>query len=277
MVGLPPGNSEVLTEIRPNLTLAPPSTGPIYVRSDPCPTGGELGPRCARLDTVLGELDAVRAIVSPIDPALTTRIDGTIADLSAQKSALLHLQQAVNALRSAVQTHVNMLGGTILNDFTALVTTYGNFDTRRSWYLSADTGVAVAPELGEVFPYVGTNIYFRPVNKQAPPTVFLSRFSAIVGFTLTSNLIKPGETQSLFGTNANLLLGAGLRATDVLRFNGGVLVLKGVNPNPLINRTRLEITPYFSFSADIDLAGIMSGLFGSQEKPPATLGGGAKN
>jgi hypothetical protein len=158
-------------------------------------------------------------------------------------------------------------------EYRALTTTVGNFDTRKSWYLSMDTGIAIAPGLNEIFPYVGTNIYFRPVNKEAPPTVFLSRFSMLFGFTWTSNLNKPGETQALYGDNANIVIGAGLRATDVLRLTAGALVLKGVNPNPLIDRTRLEVTPFFSISADIDVAGILSGVFGANKTPP-TLGAG---
>ena len=135
-----------------------------------------------------------------------------------------------------------------------------------------DTGVAISPVINEIYPYVGTNIYFRPVNKDAPPGPFLTRFAALVGFTWTTNLKKAGQRQALYGQDAMLVVGGGLRFTEVLRGNGGVLVFKGIDPNPLLNKTRLSVTPFFSFSADIDLGGIVAGVFGV--KPPAKFLGG---
>ena len=274
LVGVPPGSPpQVLTDVQTDSSLAaPPAAG--YLPTEPCPTGAELGQRCVRLDEWRARIGQAEALVRTAgNLGLANDIHTTFLDFEEQKIRLLNLQYAANQREAAMARHLAALQATIAQDYTALLTTIGNFDTRRSWYLSMDTGIAIAPGLNEIFPYVGTNIYFRPINKEAPPTVFLSRFSMLLGFTWTSNLIKPGETRALFGDNANLILGAGLRATDVLRFNGGILVVKGVNPNPLINRTRIEVTPYFSLSADIDVAGIMSGLFGAGARPPGTLGG----
>src|SRR5262249_44806559 len=155
------------------------------------------------------------------------------------------LQHDANSRDDAIQANVNTLKGTIATTFTTPITTVGNLETRRTWYLSMDVGFAIAPWFGEVFPYLGANVYFRPVNTSAPPGPFLSRFSALLGFTFTDNLIKPRETRPLFGESGNLVVGAGLRATNIIRLNGGALVFKGVNPNPLIDRTRIEVTPFF--------------------------------
>jgi hypothetical protein len=290
-VGLPKGApSEVLTDVKHDLSLPPPVG--IYPDTHPCPADGDLNARCRLLDDTRERLGQLASLVDaqaralPAGPprnrlieianqiALRASPASTARRLGTQKTRLLDLQHAANERFRAIDRHVQRLEGLVATEFRALTTTVGNFDTRKAWYVSMDTGLAIAPGLNEVFPYVGSNIYFRPVNKEAPPTVFLSRFSMLLGFTWTSNLNKPGETRPLYGANANILLGAGLRATDVLRLTGGVLVLKGVNPNPLIDRTRIEITPFFSISADIDVAGILTGVFGAN-KAPATLGAGS--
>jgi len=68
-------------------------------------------------------------------------------------------------------------------------------------------------------------------------------------------------------------LGAGLRLTDVLRLGGGAIVIKGEDPDPTINRTRLRLTPFVALSADIDLAGVLGKMFGDDDRPPV-LGAG---
>ena len=103
----------------------------------------------------------------------------------------------------------------------------------------------------------------------------MSRFSALVGFTWTDNLVKPGERKALYGEKRMLVFGAGLRGTEIFRINGGVLMLRGIDPNPLIEKTRIEVTPFVSISADIDVAGLFGAMFGKDATPPAGLVPGA--
>ncbi|MGH9349233.1 MAG: hypothetical protein ACRD26_18415 [Vicinamibacterales bacterium] len=279
LLGRPPETTVVptLDLWEPDPGLSPPGeTG--YLATDACPTEGQLVARCAALDAMLQGLARVREIVTRAGgadaAALVPQIEQTIRDAGRRKIQLLTLQKAINDREEVITKHVALVNGQIAEEIKALVTTIGNLATRRTWYLSMDTGLAVAPRIEEVFPYVGANIYFRPVNREAGLGHFLTRFSAVVGFTWTANLEQRGVRQALFGENAMLVLGAGLRFHNLLRLNGGALVLKGFNPNPLIATTRLEVTPFISMSGDLDLAGLLGGLFGAGAKPP-TLGAGA--
>jgi hypothetical protein len=92
----------------------------------------------------------------------------------------------------------------------------------------------------------------------------------LFGFTWTDNVLKPGQREALYGGDTTMLLGAGLRATEWLRFTGGALVFKTINPNPLIDETELRLTPFFAMSADIDAADVLKNLFGADVEPPAS-------
>jgi hypothetical protein len=132
---------------------------------------------------------------------------------------------------------------------------FADFNTRSTWYLSVDIGLGFAPRLKSAFPYAGGNIYFRPVNKEAPLSLRGSpgrRFSAMVGATFSTDLTKPGEIQNSLGTRM-LLVGAGYRLTDILRFGAGAVVVKALSPNPLITTDiGVQFTPFFSLSIDWD-------------------------
>jgi hypothetical protein len=206
--------------------------------------------------------------------SLTVLLDSTEAALVSKKGTLLSTQDFVNVRDVEIERQIAMvnLGATIATQVYLVTTTMGSLETRRTWYVSADLGLAVAPTIGEVFPYAGVNIYFRPVNKAAPPGPFLSRFAALLGFTWTDNLLKTGERKALYGDKRMLMVGAGIRGNELFRFNGGVLLLRGVDPNPLIEKTRIEVTPFVSISADIDVAGMFTAMFGKDAKPPQGLG-----
>jgi len=117
--------------------------------------------------------------------------------------------------------------------------------------------------------YAGSNIYFRPINKAAPLSyagTFLHRFALTVGITTTVK--DPSRRADDLRSNPDdkdasnsLLLGAGLRITPSLRVGAGVLVFKESDPNPLIEQTSVTATPYVSFTADVDVAGIFKSLF----------------
>jgi hypothetical protein len=68
-------------------------------------------------------------------------------------------------------------------------------------------------------------------------------------------------TQDSEDTSSSLLLGAGFRVTPSLRVGSGVLVFKESDPNPLIDQTSVSVTPYVSFTADIDVARIFRSFF----------------
>jgi hypothetical protein len=114
---------------------------------------------------------------------------------------------------------------------------------------------------------MGTNIYFRPVNRNAPlrslgsfRQTFSRRFSLTLGLTLSSiaDDTSAGGTQNdLFG-NQSLMLGAGLRITDAMRLGTGAIVFKEDDPSPLIAEEKLNVSYYLSLSFDIDVVSLFS-------------------
>jgi hypothetical protein len=129
-------------------------------------------------------------------------------------------------------------------------------ETPRTVYVSADAGVLYASVIETGAVYIGSNIYFRPVNKRAPlgrNDSFLRRAALTIGFTVTSIADENHRTRSdLFGRQS-LVLGGGLRLTESVRAGAGVLLFKEADSNPLITRTSAATTPYISFSFDLDV------------------------
>jgi len=141
-------------------------------------------------------------------------------------------------------------------------------DLARSAYVSLDAGIAYPWRLESMVFYAGTNIYFRPINKAAPlryKGTFLHRFALTVGLTSTvtdeSRRASDLRTTDDDDTSNSLLLGAGVRVTPSLRVGAGVLVFKESDPNPLIDQSSVAVTPYVSFTADVDVATLFRSLF----------------
>ena len=128
--------------------------------------------------------------------------------------------------------------------------------TRHKNYVSVDAGVLFAGDIGIGALYVGSNIYFRPVNKDAPLGLFSGigrRLALTVGLTISSVADETHHTRSDLFWNQSLVLGAGYRITSSLRGGGGALVFRESDPNPLVTRTSTAATWYASFSLDLDL------------------------
>jgi hypothetical protein len=244
----------------------PSSDDPSFTADSACPSIGEIAPRCQTLDQVRRWLNALATFDFGGGPLTFLAVQ---TNVNTQKTELLFAQNAVNRRDDLMRIQLTKIRGFLPQEFVLLTTTTGSAETRRTWYLSMDTGIAVAPVINEVFPYIGTNIYFRPVNTAVPPSSRGTRLSMLFGFTWTANLSKEREREALFGEDAMIVLGGGVRATEFLRFTGGALVFKGFEANPLRNsETRIEVTPFISMSADIDLAGVLGHLFGGAATPP---------
>jgi hypothetical protein len=125
--------------------------------------------------------------------------------------------------------------------------------TSRSIYVSADVGVLYAGDIKTGAPYVGSNIYFRPVNKDAPPRGIGRRLALTVGVTLSSIADEDHRTRSNLFWNQSLVLGGGLRLTSSVRCGAGALIFLESDPNPLISEKSLASTWYISFSFDFDV------------------------
>ena len=209
------------------------------------------------------------AVATPIITSVLTAARNTSQLL--QQVGERQLRAVADALRnrrSALTTVLDDVSQRLLTDVSMLATTIAAFSTRHSWYVSADIGIAYTPVIDEIFPYIGTNIYFRPVNKNAPLSrlgnfrqTFSRRASALIGITYGSNeLQKANQRQPLF-SNQFLLVGGGLRMTDSIRLASGVLLMKAYDGNPLVNDdTNIESTFFTSLSFDWDVKGTFGAL-----------------
>lgn len=147
-------------------------------------------------------------------------------------------------------------------------------DMNRNAYVSLDAGIAYPWRLENMVFYAGTNIYFRPINKEAPLRYkgsFLHRFALTIGVTTTVSddsrrAIDLRPTPTNEETSNSLLLGAGLRVTPSIRIGAGALVFKESDPNPLIDQTSVTATPYVAVAADINVAAILRSFFPSRQE-----------
>ena len=80
--------------------------------------------------------------------------------------------QAVAAIAGQYKTKVQNL-------IIIAGSTTGSFETQSRNDISADAGVACAPQLSSCSTYLGTNIYFRPINKAAPLNQFGGFFQTL--------------------------------------------------------------------------------------------------
>lgn len=137
--------------------------------------------------------------------------------------------------------------------------TVGTFDTFSSWYISADAGFAYAQEIESAVPYLGTNIYFRPINKDAPLRMkggLKRRVSATLGLTVSSIADANKATrQDLFNTQS-LIIGGGFRVTDALRVGGGALIYEKISGTNSV----IAAAPYVSISFDWNVAKQFAGV-----------------
>lgn len=128
--------------------------------------------------------------------------------------------------------------------------------TRRKNYVSVDAGVLFAGDIGIGALYAGTNIYFQPVNKDAPLSPFGGigrRLALTIGLTISSVADETHKTRDDLFWNQSLVLGGGYRITSSIRGGVGALVFRQADPNPLVTRTSTAATWYVSFSLDLDL------------------------
>lgn len=141
----------------------------------------------------------------------------------------------------------------------------GSFQTQSRNYISADTGIVCTPELQECNTYAGTNIYFRPINKDAPLDQFGGffqtlnrRLSLTLGLTLQG--VGDDKTRDDLFNEQSLLLGLGARMTNSVRLTVGGLLFKERDPNPLVSDESLTTTYFFSLSFDIDVVPTLQGI-----------------
>ena len=202
----------------------------------------------------------------------TSPHDTIYRDVSLLVSELRNLADDVDFLGSARQ-RIDALAATF-PDLTAELVMETPIEIRgeaiatsagKHPYIGVDLGIAHSGELDATYPYVGTNFYFAPVNKDAPLSQFdrrdqlRKRFSLLLGLTTET---PDGELNEDLFSAGSLLAGAGFRITSSFRVNAGALVFKRQNPNPLVSDAEEEVTWFVAASFDIDLASFIGRLAG---------------
>jgi len=128
--------------------------------------------------------------------------------------------------------------------------------TEQKNYISVDAGILYAGDIAIGALYAGANVYFRPVNKDAPLTAVSSigrRLAVTVGLTLSSVADENDRTRSDLFWNQSIVLGGGYRLASSVRGGGGILVFRQSDRNPLVTRKSAAVTWYASFSFDLDV------------------------
>ncbi|HWM89660.1 MAG TPA: hypothetical protein VN493_02720 [Thermoanaerobaculia bacterium] len=209
------------------------------------------------------DLEALRSLGNPrsVPGTVARTVDGAASVLQGLQNVLSERTAAVAAVAEQYRTEV--VGRT-----TIAGSTTGSFATQHKNYVSADTGLAYAPEIDEFPTYAGTNIYFRPVNKAAPLNQFggffdtLSRrVSVTIGLT-AQGVGDDGKTRKDLFNQQSLVLGIGARMTNSVRMTLGGLVFLETDPNPLVDDDSVAVTPFLSISFDIDVVPTLQGIGG---------------
>ncbi|MDB5137100.1 MAG: hypothetical protein JWP37_3703 [Mucilaginibacter sp.] len=180
------------------------------------------------------------------------------------------LQDATALAGAQSSSFVDIVTANLSNDVIIKGTTIsGDFNTSASFYVSGDLGIAAVPQFSKAVPYLGTNIYFRPVNKDitlagSPDDSFGDkfgrRFSLMFGLSIAT-LAKTNYRTDLFGGSYNLVTGAGFRITDYFRLNTGAIWYQKLNDNPLNSNSYIQPAFFVSFSIDLDVKTALDSLF----------------
>lgn len=104
-------------------------------------------------------------------------------------------------------------------------------------------------------PFLGTNIYFRPVDKtlrekSLPDRDWRRLLSLQIG--LTYGNFESTEFSNLF-SDFSILVGPSLKLNRTFRLTSGTVLYKTTDKNPLKSATKVAASFYFAFSFDIDI------------------------
>lgn len=193
-----------------------------------------------------------------ISGSLNDRVSRFATDLSVAQTTLNNkLFPFIETISKTLYSNVTLAGSS----------TPGEFVTRSNRYVSADLGVAVMPDIARLTPYIGTNIYLRPINFDAPlrwsdKDWFRRRFSFVVGVSVAS-VARTNVRTDLLGGSFNLMTGVGFRLMDWVHIGGGYLFYSRNDPNPLNTNQQIAGTPYITLSFDLRIKTALNNLFNS--------------
>ncbi len=205
--------------------------------------------------------------------AVAQLADDAAEQFGAARDVLENLQGSLADRQAAITTMAEQVSGEIARAVRFSGNTIADWETRAKQYISLDVGLASSQPIDSTFFYLGTNIYTGPVNKKAPlpwsDQSFRKRFAVMAGIPM--NPFEEDQTTNQFANapqtlegvigDRPLLVGAGWRLTDVIRFTGGIVMFRVKDANPLVDATPTRhYTWFLAFSTDWDLKGLFTSL-----------------
>jgi hypothetical protein len=200
-------------------------------------------------------VEVLSQVATLIDP--TGLVTATIDLAQRALAELTRMADALGARDQGLARLADLVALFLLDERFAEATTVATGQTAQNNYVSADAGFLYAGDIGTAAMYIGSNIYFRPVNKRAPLSLVSSfgrRFAVTLGMTVSSIADENERTRTDLFANQSLVIGAGYRFTQSIRGGAGAIVFRESDPNPLISRKNAATTWYVSFSFDLDVA-----------------------
>jgi hypothetical protein len=234
--------------------------------------------RISNLKTAIAALVSLDSCLDiPVDPLVRVLRDSVNSDLTILRRNFKYLKDNVDAVNKIINSSgsesVWLIGGSSAGD---LKTEGGNL-------LSTDLGIAniLVKDITNTTKYIpkfyfGLNIFFRPVNRDAPlkdlpanrklaksnhdssehvddnlsaTRTIMQHLSLSVGLTFGSMNVRYFD--NLFN-GTSLVVGPSYRFARAFRITTGVAVLKRTNPNPLFDTEKVTAGYYASFSVDFD-------------------------
>jgi hypothetical protein len=209
------------------------------------------------LDTVLYQIDQVQLLqgtstLAALKAWIVTFQTDLRLNLGIASRLESFIKQTIIGSRSALSRDVWVIAN---NDFNDLA--------QKSKYLIVpDIGITtmVIGGRNKVYafprPFIGTNIYLRPVNKnlrerQIPDRDLRRIISLQLGLTFGD--FDSNEFKNLFG-DFSLLVGPSFKLNRSFRLSPGIVLYKNGNKNPIITQKRVGASFYAAFSFDIDIA-----------------------
>lgn len=155
--------------------------------------------------------------------------------------------------------------------------TEANFIARAEGLITADLGFAFqfSEEYGnKIVPYFGANFNFTSINRQKKYCFWdfkkneiwqgwrwIKPFSFTTGLTFGNDHGEDLREGFFPGTSLNLITGLGIRVTDFVRINGGLISYRSRTNNILANEMRYNSDVYLSISLDLDIERFLGNAF----------------
>ena len=220
------------------------------------------GPYADNLDTLVKKKAITRDDIRAARALAVSPTAGVPPVIEAAREVLDQAQQAAGRAAERLRDRKRGIDGVVstavFQSRSALAVEAGttvDHETSHSRYIGLDAGVLYGFGINGVQPYVGVNLYLRPVNKNAPLSQYgkwYRRLSFTAG-ALVKKIEDGAKTRDDLPLGRTLMAGTGFLVSQSIRVGGGLMIFRRKDPSQPL-RSDMETTgdPYVSLSFDID-------------------------